>query len=210
MDKLIYITYVNGVTDTLIQQNIVTLYRRKRPYGFIHWKMTMWVLHNRPNGCKMEDFPPLGTVFAPILSFFFMDEPIGSFSPVQGDCYIIFQNQIYVSASKSSPLALTGPHGQLASTIIVLTLKRILCTSLVFMKGSGSLLFQCLWLLLLSSFTRVCIIINGGMPWYDDVHHHLLIYDHTGPVKLRSSIPAVKGSEFWVGRCLARNRYAPP
>ncbi len=30
--------------------------------------------------------------------------------------------------------------------------------------------------------TRVCIIINAGMPWYDDVHHHLLIYDHTGPV----------------------------
>ena len=20
------------------------------------------------------------------------------------------------------------------------------------------------------------------MPWYDDVHHHLLIYDHTGPI----------------------------
>ncbi len=29
---------------------------------------------------------------------------------------------------------------------------------------------------------RVCIIINAGMPWYDDVHHHLSIYDHTGPV----------------------------
>ena len=32
----------------------ITMYRRKRPYGFIHWKMTMWVLHNRPYGCKME------------------------------------------------------------------------------------------------------------------------------------------------------------
>ncbi len=29
---------------------------------------------------------------------------------------------------------------------------------------------------------RVCIIINADMPWYDDVHHHLLIYEHTGPV----------------------------
>ncbi len=28
----------------------------------------------------------------------------------------------------------------------------------------------------------ICIIINAGMPCYDDVHHHLFIYDHTDPV----------------------------
>ena len=48
----------------------------------------MWVLHNRPNGCKTEendtgDFEPRGTVFETIV--FFRNEPIGSFSPVQGE-----------------------------------------------------------------------------------------------------------------------------
>ena len=75
----------------------VTLYRRKWPYGFIHEKMTKRVLHNRPNGFKMKenesqehiqadtgDFEPIGTLFAPFFVIFLMDEPIGSFSPVQG------------------------------------------------------------------------------------------------------------------------------
>ena len=31
------------------------------------------------------DFEPIGTVFEPILFLFFKDEPIGSFSPVQGE-----------------------------------------------------------------------------------------------------------------------------
>ncbi len=48
---------------------LFTLYRRKRPYGFIHWKMTMWVQHNRPY------FEPIGTVFEPILLFFSMMNP---------------------------------------------------------------------------------------------------------------------------------------
>ncbi len=74
---------------------IFTLYRRKRPYGFIHWKMTMWVLYNRPNGCKMEAngsqerinmrFCTSRHSFCTHFVIFFMDEPIGSFSPVQGD-----------------------------------------------------------------------------------------------------------------------------
>ena len=47
----------------------------ERPYGFIHWKMTMWV----------QDFAPLGTVFAPILSTWFchvFQNPGGGLLPI--------------------------------------------------------------------------------------------------------------------------------
>ncbi len=40
----------------------------------------MWVLHNRPNGCKMEEnFEPIGTVFEPILLCFSRMNPQGRF-----------------------------------------------------------------------------------------------------------------------------------
>ncbi len=46
---------------------------------------------------------------------------------------------------------------------------------------------------------RVCIIINGGMPWYDDVHHHLLIYDHTGPdLHARAFLPLIKSQSLGI------------
>ena len=66
--------YSNGLSHTQWAMNkgldsATTLYRRKRPYGFIHWKMTMWVLHNWPNGC-MRFCTSRHSFFAPILSFF--------------------------------------------------------------------------------------------------------------------------------------------
>ena len=55
----------------------VTLYRRKRPYEFIHEKkMTKWV---------QKLCIPIRSVVQNPHCHFSMDEPIGSFSPVQGD-----------------------------------------------------------------------------------------------------------------------------
>ena len=62
--------------DTLLYMSL-TMYRGIRPFKFIHGK-------NDNSGSYTGDFEPIGTVFEPILFFFFNDEPIGSFSPVQG------------------------------------------------------------------------------------------------------------------------------
>ncbi len=51
--------------------------------------MTICVLHNRPNGCKMEENESQEHthrhIFRTHFVIFFNDEPIGSFSSVQGD-----------------------------------------------------------------------------------------------------------------------------
>ena len=47
LSPLSYCCYVTEFSIHTVQE--------KTTLWFIHWKMTMWVLHNRPNGCKMEE-----------------------------------------------------------------------------------------------------------------------------------------------------------
>ncbi len=51
-------------------------------------------------------FEPIGTFFEPILLFFYKDEPIGSFSPVQGgQAYHTCPQPVYSKAYFSIPSA---------------------------------------------------------------------------------------------------------